>query len=131
MAQSGRIPAGNSIRESCMGSVAQKQQLGRSTVASDPLEAFARGHKLNKSLPKRLEPLLMFRDHLLRRPRDKIGVVEFRLDLRNFEPFPRDFTLEPSLLGLEIDDAGQRQRNNLTAHHQLQRAGRRGFRRLD
>ena len=114
-----------------MGSVAQKQQFGGSTVASDAFQAFARAGKLNKTLPKRLEPLLMFCDHLFRRPRDKIGVVEFRLDLRDFQPFPRDFPVEPSLLGLEIDDAGERQRNDLAAHHKLQRAGRRGFRRLD
>src|SRR5271165_661291 len=122
MAQSGRIPAGNSLRASCMSSVAQKQQSSRSIVASDAFQAFPRAGKLNKTLPKRLEALLMFRDHLFRRPRDEIGVVEFRFDLRDFQPFPRDFPAETSLLGLEIDDAGERQRHDLAAHHKLQRA---------
>ena len=60
------------------------------------------------------------------RSRDKIGVAEFRLDLCDLQAHPLDFSVETGLLRREIDEAGERQRNDLATYEELKRAGRRG-----
>src|SRR5277367_4166044 len=128
MAQSGRIPAGIPTRLTCGQAVAQKQQYGASAMPSDTPQTLARGVKLNEPRLKRLEPVLMFGDDVFRRAGDEVGVAELRLDLGDFQPHPRDLLVKARPFRPEIDDAGERQRDCLAAHHKLKRAPRRGLR---
>jgi len=127
MAQSRRLPAGISTRGSCIGDVAQKQQLGACGPSSNPLQTLARAGKLNEPGLKRLKSLLMLGDDVLWRSGDEVVVAKFGHDLRDFELLLGDLPIEARLLRSEVDDAGERQRNRFPAHDEKQSPWRRGL----
>src|SRR5277367_652116 len=111
MAQSRRLPAGISTRYSCIGDVAQKQQFGPPSAASNPLQTLPCAGKLNKPRLKRLKSVLMFGNDLLGRPGDKVVVAELCLDLGDFKLLLCDLSIETRLLRLKVNDARERQRH--------------------
>src|SRR5580704_10665171 len=103
------------------------QHFGAPSAASNTLQTLARAGKLNEPRLERLQSVLVLGDDVLRRPGDEVVVAELRLDLGDFELRLCDLPIEARLLGREVDDARERQRDRLAAHNQKQRPGRRGL----
>src|SRR6185437_6484351 len=101
MAQSRRIPAGIPTRKKLRRGCCAKATIRRRQSASNALQTLARPVKLNEPRLKRLEPVLMFGDDLLRRPGDEVVVAELGLGLGDFQLDLRDLPVEARLLRLK------------------------------
>src|SRR5262245_32698671 len=113
MAQSRRIPAGILDSRELHRACCAKATFCPSPSRSDALQTLAREIKLNEPRLKRLEPILMLGDDLLRRPGDEVVVAELGLHLGDLQLDLRDLPVEARLLGLKIDHGGERQRDRL------------------
>src|SRR5215207_7907195 len=70
--------------------------------------------------------LALLVDDLFRRTRQEIGIGELHVDLVDVAGELGALLVEACHLGLELDDAFERQRRDLAAHDELHRAPRRG-----
>src|SRR3954469_4932994 len=66
-------------------------------------------------------PLALFLDHLGWGLGHELLIAELLVDLADLGFFLADLAVEPGTFGVEIDHAGQRQRQRRLAHHQLRR----------
>ena len=69
--------------------------------------------------------LALLLDHVLGRAADEFLVGELGVELPDLGADLVDLALEPLLLGVDVDDAGERQRQGRLVEHDLHRARRR------
>ena len=74
---------------------------------------------------------MVFRDDLLRRPRNEVRIGEFCVDLNDVRTLPGDFLLKSRPFGGDVDKAAKRHRDDGSVDKELDGAGRRDGRELD